>query len=459
MNYQCKQKSFFFPIIIQLVFITISTLYASSKEDIENIVEEYIGAYVKMNQFSGSIFIARNDRVIVSKGYGMANYEHEIPNDPQTKFRIGSLTKQFTAMAIMMLEEEKRLNIHDNLTKYIPDYPNGDKIKIMHLLTHSSGIPDHTELPDFNQERRVFRHDILKTIETFKNKSLEFAPGEKFMYSNSGYILLGYIIEKVTQSSYEDYIEQNIFKPLNMIHSGFENTDEIIKHHAAGYRLKDNAVIKAAYRDISNAHASGALYSTIEDLYLWDRSLYTEKLIKHQSLQKMFTPFKDKYGYGWGIVNVFNRKMVGHNGETEGFRTNITRFVNDDACIIILSNFEQCPVGKISIDLAAILFGEKYAIPEVRKMIKVDPSILNDYVGKYELKPNFYFTITKENTHLYGQATGQNKLEIHPESETKFFFKEIDAQISFIRDETRKVEKLILHQSGREIPAKKLYNW
>jgi CubicO group peptidase (beta-lactamase class C family) len=179
MNYQSNQKLFLFLIIIQLFSITISTLYASTREDIENKVDLYIGAYVKMNQFSGSVLIAQNGQVIVSKGYGMANYEYEIPNDSQTKFRIGSLTKQFTAMAIMMLEEKKLLNVDDNLTKYIPDYPNGDKIKIMHLLTQTSGIPDHTELPDFNQDRRVYQYDIIKTIETFKNMPLEFSPGEK----------------------------------------------------------------------------------------------------------------------------------------------------------------------------------------------------------------------------------------------------------------------------------------
>ncbi len=456
MNYRRHKKLFLSLIIFLLFSISISTLYAGTKEDIEKKVDEYISAFVKMKQFSGSILIAQNGRIIVNKGYGMANYEHEIPNNSQTKFRIASLTKQFTAMAIMILEEKKLLNVNDYLTKYIPDYPNGDKIKIVHLLTSTSGIPDHTELPDFNQERRVFHYDIAKTIETFKNKSLEFSPGEKFKYSNSGYILLGYIIEKVSNMPYGKYIEQNIFKPLNMNNSGFENTEEIIKHRASGYSIKEDKIINAAYRNMSNAHASGALYSTIEDLFQWDRALYTEKLIKKTSLEKMFTPFTDTYGYGWGIVNIFNRKMAGHNGEIEGFRTNITRFINDDACIIILSNFEQTPVGKISIDLAAILFGEEYVIPKLREIITVDPNILNDYVGKYEINPNFHFTITKENAQLYCQATGQEKFEIYPESETKFFLKVIDAQISFIRNENKEVEKLILHQGGRETPAKKV---
>ena len=210
MNYKNKQKSFFFLIIIQVFLIMASNLCANSKDNIIKKVDQYINSYVKMNQFSGSLLIAQNDQIIINKGYGMANWDYEIPNNPQTKFRIASLTKQFTAMAILMLEEKGLLDLNDPLTKYISDYPNGNKIKILHLLTHTSGIPDHTELPDFNQERRVYPYDVIKTIVTFKNKPLEFTPGEKFKYSNSGYILLGYIIEMITNMSYEQYIDKYI---------------------------------------------------------------------------------------------------------------------------------------------------------------------------------------------------------------------------------------------------------
>jgi len=431
-------------------------LHARQKENVEKELEAYIHAYMELNQFSGSILISQKGQVIMKKGFGMANYEYDTPNRSITKFRIASLTKQFTAMAIMLLEEKGLLSIDDYLSKYIPDYQNGHNIKILHLLTHTSGIPDHTEFEDFNQERRVFHYEIDQTIETFKQKSLEFSPGEKFKYSNSGYILLGYIIEKVTQMTYEDFIVRNIFSPLKMNHSGFENMDKVIKDRAYGHHMKDDEIIHAKFRDISNAHASGALYSTVEDLYLWDRALYTDKLIGYESLKRMFTPFTDHYGYGWGIVDVFNRKMVGHNGETEGFRTNMTRFPNEDVCIIVLSNFEHAPIGKMSIDMAAILFGEKYTIPKVRQRVEIDPRILDDYVGQYELSPKFFITITKENERIFCQPTGQGKLEIHPESEMQFFLKEVDAQISFIRDEKGKVEQLILHQGGRDIPGKKI---
>jgi CubicO group peptidase (beta-lactamase class C family) len=456
MKYQSMWKVVLIGLVIQLCFVAVPVFSANINSNIESKVDHYINAYVKLHEFSGSILIAQKGRDIVNKGYGMADREHGIRNSPETVFRIASLTKQFTAMAIMMLEEKGLLDLDDSLTKYIPDYPGGDKIKIFHLLTHTSGIPDHTELPGFDKERRVYPYDITKTIETFKNKPLEFAPGEKFKYCNSGYILLGYIIEKVTGMPYGDYIKQNIFEPLKMSHSGFESTYKIVKNHANGYRIENNEFVKAKYRNISNASASGALYSTTEDLYLWDRALYTEKLIKKSSLEKMFSPFRQHYGYGWGIVNVFNRKMVGHNGETEGFRANISRFINDDACIIILSNLEETPVGKISIGLAAILFGEKYDTPEMKKFVKVDPDLLNEYVGKYELNPKFYFVITGDNTHLYCQANAQKKLEIYPVSEKKFYVQEVDAYISFERGKNNKIERLILHQGGKERAARKI---
>ncbi len=421
----------------------------------ENEADKYIDALVKKNLFSGSVLIAHDGKIILKKGYGKANHEFDADNNSKTKFRIGSLTKQFTAMSIMILAEKKQLDVNDTISKYIPDYPDGNKIKIVHLLTHTSGIPDHTELPCFNKERRVYQQELLNTINTFKNLPLQFSPGEKFKYSNSGYILLGYIIEKISGISFQDFVKTHIFKPLKMDDSGFEVSDRIIKFKASGYKLIDGKIVKAAYRNISNAHASGALYSTIEDLYLWDRALYTDSLISYDSLKKMFTPYTKHYGYGWGIVNIFGHKMVGHNGETEGYSSNITRFADADLCIIVLSNLETASVGKIAMDLASIILEEDKNEPGSKKAYVIDPDILKDYTGEYELRPNLIFTITEENSNLYCQLTGQGRLMLHPESESVFFLKEVRAKISFIRDKNNLVEKLVLHQGGRETPAKK----
>ncbi|MCF7886690.1 MAG: serine hydrolase [Candidatus Marinimicrobia bacterium] len=453
----CNNSRLLIFIIIFLISTISSTCSTKSNSAIKREVEQYLSSYTNMDLFSGSVLVARDGEIIINKGYGMSNYEYDIPNGSHTKFRIASITKTFTAMAIMMLEKQNRLSTNDYLSEYLPDYPNGDIIKIMHLLTHSSGIPDHTKLSSFYRERRVYQTDIINIINEFKDMPLEFSPGKKFSYSNSGYILLGYIIEKVTGESYEDYLVQNILKPLKMDNTGFEYKGEIIDSLAYGYELNNNKLVKADYRIMSNAHASGALYSTIEDLYLWDRVLYSENLIAKSALDRMFTPYNDNYGIGWGIVDLFNRKMVGHNGEIEGFRTNISRFINDNVCIIILSNNGATSIGKISIDLAAIVFDEEYPIPGQKQIVKIAPNILDDYVGKYELKPHFFLTITSNENRLYCQPTGQDKLEIHPESETDFFLTEADVRISFIRDKNDRVVKLLFKQGENEIYAKKIF--
>lgn len=441
-----KQAAILFSIVILS-----NTLNANSSS-----TQTIIDKYLKKNQYNGTVFIAKKGEVILKKAYGKSVFEFDLPNVVTTKFRIGSLTKQFTSMAIMILHDKGKLNINDHILKYFPNYPQGDSITIKHLLTHTSGIKNHTELKSFNDDRRVYSVELNKTIDTFKKLPLDFEPGKKFKYSNSGYILLGKIIEEVSGTSYKVFIHQKILKPLNMVNTGFIEPLDIIKNMANGYSLKNNKLMKSVYRNITNAHASGALYSTIEDLYLWDRSLYTENLIKKELIMEMFTPYTKHYGYGWGIVNIFGQKMVGHNGDTEGFKSNISRFLKDEICIILLSNLENASVGKIAVDLTAMIRGERKSKSESKKVYKIGPTVLKDYVGEYELKPNFIFTITKEGSRLYCQATGQNKLELYPESESMFFLKEVKAKIAFERDKNKNVIKLILYQGKHKVPAKKI---
>jgi CubicO group peptidase (beta-lactamase class C family) len=430
-----------------ILFFLLSVLCVA--QDIAAKVDEYINAQMKLGNFSGSILIAQGDKILVSKGYGMANLELDVSNTPQTKFRLGSVTKQFTSMAIMQLQEKGLLNVNDPIKKYISDYPNGDKITIHHLLTHTSGIPNLTDFPDFT-ETMMIPSPVEKTIERFKNKPLEFEPGEKFSYSNSGYVLLGYLVEKISGKSYESFLNENIFQPLNMTNSGYDHNSTILKNRASGYSLGKDGLINAPYIDMSLPIGGGALYSTVEDLYLWDRALYTEKLVSKASLEKMFTPFKEDYGYGWAITELFNRKRVSHSGGINGFSCNISRYVNDDVCVIVLSNIEHAPVGQMAKDLAAIVFGEKYELPQERVAIQVDPNIYDAYVGEYQVDTTLILNITKEDNRLFAQAigTGQPTFEIFPESETKFFLKVVDAQITFVKDEKGTITELILHQMG-----------
>jgi len=425
-------------------------------EDIQSKIDEYVYAYEGNNWFSGAILVAKDGKVLFEKGCGKADYENNIQNSPKTKFRTCSLTKAFTAMAVIQLEQKGMIVLNDKLTKFIPDYPNGDKITVHNLLTNTSGIVDHTILPDFNTERRLNPCPIEKTISTFKDKPLRFEPGEKFEYSNSNYIILGLIIEKVSGQSYAQYVENEIFKPLAMNDSGFEYPQQKYENFAYGYVAENDKVTLARSRIMSNAHASGALYSTVRDMYLWDRALYTTKLISQDRLNRMFEPFKGNYGYGWVIDQIFSRKSIRHAGEIEGYQSNITRFPQDDVCIIILSNFENAPVTRISEDIAAIIFGQAYKLPQKvnssDKVIRHYPA----YVGIYQLKPNLALQITETNNRLFCQASGQDKFELHPVLETEFILREIDAKITFVRDGKGKVANLILHQKGRDFPAPKI---
>jgi CubicO group peptidase (beta-lactamase class C family) len=322
---------------IALVLMAFSA--AALAQDLAPKADEIVNAYVKQKKFSGSVFVAKGGKIILSKGYGMANYELDVPNTPQTKFRLGSITKQFTAMAIAQLQERGSLSVDDPISKYLPDFPKpaGDKVTIFHLLTHTSGIPSFTGFPDY-QQIKMSRFNGEKLIAWLKDKPLEFTPGEKFKYNNSGYFLLGYLIEKVSGKPYEQFVQENIFTPLAMTSTGFDRNSALIKNRAAGYTVKGKDLENSEYIDMTVPGGAGAMYSTVEDLYLWDRALYTEKLVKKATLEKIYTPFKDNYAYGWVVDQQFNRKRITHGGGIDGFNTTIVRFVNDDTCIIALSN-------------------------------------------------------------------------------------------------------------------------
>jgi CubicO group peptidase (beta-lactamase class C family) len=351
--------------IIQSAFLITVLSFAAMAQDLAPKADELINAYVKQSQFSGSVLIAKGGQVILSKGYGMANYELEVPNTPQTRFRLGSITKQFTALAIAQLVERGVVKVDDPITKYLPDFPKetGDKITVYHLLTHTSGIPSFTESSDYPQIK-INPFSGEKLIAWLKNKPLDFTPGENFKYNNAGYILLGNIIEKVTGKSYEQYLKENILEPLGMKSTGYDHNKQVMKNRAAGYTAKGKEIERAEYIDMSVPGGAGALYSTVEDLYLWDRALYTEKLVKKATLEKLYTPFKSNYAWGWRVGEQNGRKVVLHGGGIDGFNTTIVRYVNDDICIIALSNRIPAALNAMSKNLAALLFGEKYDSPQ-----------------------------------------------------------------------------------------------
>ncbi len=415
--------------------------------------DEYLNAIAKQDRFSGSVLIARDGKALFSKGYGMANLEFDIPNTPQTKFRLGSITKQFTAAAILLLQERNKLSVQDPICKYVENCPKTwEPVTIHHLLTHTSGIPSYTNVKSPEEFRLVSLQRVTPVgfVDSFKNKPLEFAVGEKMKYNNSGYFILGHIIEKVAAQSYEAFLQQNIFAPLKLMNTGYDTHDRILKGRATGYSQQGGNAINSEYLDMSVPYAAGSLYSTVEDLFAWNEALFSDKLLSAKSREAMMTPDKNNYAYGLGINQQHKRNLVSHGGGINGFSTFLARFPEDKVTIAVLRNrdFGQPNPGKMSQDLAAILFGEKYELTGTQVIAKVDPKIYDAYVGDYQLAPNFILTVTREGDKLMTQATGQGKAEIFPESETKFFPKVIEAKITFVKDESGKVTHLILQQNG-----------
>src|SRR5580704_18443146 len=282
-------------------------------------MDQVVQSYVAGKRFMGTVLLAQGDKILLDKGYGYANLEWQIPDSPDAKFRLGSITKQFTSASILLLEERGKLKTDDPVKKYMPDAPAAwDKVTIYNLLTHTSGIASFTGFPDYASTEAA-PTTPEKLVARFRDKPLEFQPGEKWNYSNSGYVLLGYLIEKISQQSYSEFVQENILTPLGMKDSGYDSNSAIILHRASGYAPSAKGTIHAGYIDMSIPFSAGALYSTTEDLLRWEQGLMGGKLLSAASLAKMTTPFKNDYAFGLAVHAVNGHKVIEHGGGIEGF--------------------------------------------------------------------------------------------------------------------------------------------
>jgi CubicO group peptidase (beta-lactamase class C family) len=418
-------------------------------------MEQVVQFYVSNKQFMGSVLVARDKKVLLSKGYGFANLEWEIPNSSSTKFRLGSVTKQFTAACILLLEERGKLRIDDPVKKYLPDAPAAwEKVTIFHLLTHTSGIPSFTGFPDYASTEGM-PSPVEKTVARFRDKPLDFQPGEKWSYSNSGYVLLGYLIERISGRSYSDFVQENIFAPLGMKDSGYDLNSTVIRHRAAGYSPGPDGPVNAGFIHMSIPHAAGALYSTTEDLLRWEEALFGGKLLSAASLEKMTTPFKSDYAFGLTVRGANGRKMISHGGGIEGFNTFLAEYPDEKLTVVVLANLNGPASEEIAGKLGAIAHGEEVQLPWERREVAISPEVLREYVGTYQIAPDFDIVMTLEGYQLMTQATGQPKFPLFAESENKFFLKVVDAQVEFIRNAQGVVTHLMLHQGGRDVEGKR----
>ena len=547
-------------------------------------IDALIRQYADNKQFNGTVLVAEKGQVLFKKGYGMANMEWNVANTPDTKFRLGSITKQFTAMLIMQLVEQGKLKLAEPISTYLPDYPKatGGRITVHQLLTHTAGLPNYTNFPKFFET--VSREPFTPTefLKKFQDMPLEFEPGSKFSYSNSGYFLLGVLIEKVTGKPYAQVLQEQILTPAQLRDTGYDLFAPIMPKRATGYEKDKGKIINASYLDMSIPYAAGSLYSTVEDLYKWDRALYGEKLLSSAGKAIMFTPVKEGYAYGWGVGNtkVGERKdsvfIISHGGGINGFNTDIARVPQDKQLVVLLNNTGRAPLNDMRRNILRILYdqpvqapktpiadllrasviadpvatvrqkfagwkankayklneqeinalgyelmqgkklpeaiavftlnaeafpasynvydsrGEAYmaagdkaaAIRDYKKSVELNPgntggmaklgelgekvvmptktataidtAILASYVGEYQLAPSFSINVSREANRLFAQATGQEKFEIFAKSDTEFYYKVVEAQISFEKNEKGNVSGLVLHQDGQNIPGKRV---
>ena len=368
--------------------------------DLSAKIDAYVRPYVDSNNFSGAILVAQGDKILFRRGYGLANYELAVPNTPETRFHIASISKSFTAAAVLMLERRAQLSAGDPLSKFIPDYPNADKITLHDLLTHRSGIPNVNNLPVYTERSRM-RLSLPEIIQLFKHEPLDYAPGARFHYSNSNYNLLAFVIEKVSGQTYGAFLRQNIFQPLAMTGTGNDDgSDQLIENRASGYVPAGmQEVENAPYLNWSIKTGNGSLYSTVDDLYKWDRALYTDKVLGARSREKMFTDYGG-FGYGWFVRQQFGRRVTAINGRSPGFTSSLERFVDDDVCIALAANTYSGLTQTMADDLAAIVFQQKYQVPKAG--VAISPALMERYAGRYQFGADFSFNpnalVTVENT-------------------------------------------------------------
>lgn len=426
-----------------LLFLTLSLLvnlaFAQQKDDKQLFSEfdKILSEQYKSNETGATALVARNGQIVYKKAFGMANLEYNIPMQVDNIFRIGSITKQFTAVAILQLMEQGKLNLQDVITKFIPDYPmHGHKITIEHLLTHTSGIQSLTGMKDFKQKITL---DLKpsESIDYFKNQPMEFAPGTQYKYNNSGYILLGYIIEKISGKTYPQYVEDNFFKPLGMSNSLYGSDSKIVKNRAGAYDKDSTGVINAPLMSMTIPYSAGSIQSTVEDLFKWHQAVHSYKLVKKESLEKAFTRYKltngaeTNYGYGWSLLNIQGSPTIEHSGGINGFLTQSIYLPKEDVFVAVFTNCNCNPPAVIAPKIAALAIGKP---PYEYKEIPVDNTVLQGYTGVYENEKGEQRVITVTENQLYSQRGGATKYKIKTYQKDLFFFEDFMTTIEFSRN-------------------------
>ncbi len=432
------------PIFLLLfsLFLSLSSLRGQKFDPkITDGIDKLFKEHFKADGPGAAVRVSRNGETIFEKSYGMANLELGVPLRTDHVFRIGSVTKQFTAVAILQLVEQGKLSLNDDLTKFLPDYPTGGKkITVEHLLTHTSGIKSYTSMQkwDGQEQRRDFTP--LELVDYFKNEPMDFEPDAEWRYNNSGYILLGVIIEKVSGQTYAEYVTEHLFKPLGMKNSYYGDTKPVIKNRAAGYSKAnvDGAYANAEFLSMTQPYAAGSLLSSVEDLSTWTRALHGGNVIKPESLKKACSPYilpngaNTHYGYGLQMGNILGSPTIEHGGGIHGFLSDLAYLPQEGICIAILTNCDCEPPSELTPKIAALVLGK----PFQPTPITVKAKDLEQYVGVYENDKKEQRVISLEDGQLHSMRSGGTKFKIIPYGPDQFYFENSLARITFIREKT-----------------------
>lgn len=400
-------------------------------------IEKYMQAQHDINQFSGTVLVSKNDTVLFKKAYGFADYEQKIKNTIDTKFQLASVTKQFTAAAILQLVQDGKLSLNDPLSRFIPDYPKADQVTIHMLLSHSSGLA------------MGFKNIATSTMSAdsayneIKKMPYEFEPGTNTAYSNIGYYLLAKIIESVSGEKYSTYLQKHIFEKAGMYNSGVITNDALIPKKAKNYIKEQDRYVSNPYINWDINYGHDGVYATVEDLAIWDKALYGTTLLSENMKQRMFTSYNTQnWGYGFVINPFYNHghELIAHDGGFFGAMTSFNRFTKDRLLVTVLSNNESLS-HIIAYGLSALVFQKEVSLPYKHKKIKVNPSIYNQYTGQFGT-----IEILKMGAKLYYNSM---ELELFPESKTKFFRSDDnDRTVEFLADKNGNYNTIVVTKGG-----------
>jgi D-alanyl-D-alanine carboxypeptidase len=443
--------------VLALTLPALPVLAASPDPALAQHLDAVISANYAPDAPGATVIVVKDGKTLLRKGYGLADVANKRPLTPETVMRLGSVTKQFTAAAILLLEEKGKLKTGDDIRIYLPDFPDkGKKITIEHLLTHTSGIVNNTNKPAFLTDMAK-DFTLAQLIATFKDDPLEFDPGSRFAYSNSGYILLGAIIEKASGQPYDQYLAQHIFTPLGMTHTAYEGHERTSGVKALGYRAEGDTYVPALPISMTQPYAAGALVSNVDDLARWDAAIASGKLLTAATWQKAFTPYtltagpnagtQTDYGAGWSINKLYGMPMINHSGGIPGFMTHVLRLPSEHVYVAVLENADSgaVPPNEVAGPAALLAMGKPY---HEHKEIALPAAQLDPYAGVYNMKQTDHdanVTFRRAGDHLTMQWPGSRVVSLRAFSSTNFYSPASLSWLEFGRDKTGKVDRVTFH--------------